>query len=293
MKARAPRGREAMLWLAAPFLAAAALLVGLPALLALGFAFTEYDALSAPRFVGMAHFVRMWNDPLFWTALGNSLLFAGLAVPLRLAVALGLALLLHRGGRLARAAVFLPTVVPDIAYALLWLWLLNPLYGPLALALKAAGVTSGGWLLTPWGARGALVALTVFQLGEVFVVLLAARRELPEELYELCELEGGSALTVFRKVTLPLMAPTLVLLAARDVVVSLQTTFVPALVITQGGPRYATTFLPLYIYENGFEYLRIGYASAMTWVMFLVTAAMVAAQLWVLREWRASTTRQA
>src|SRR5689334_16769040 len=121
MKARAPRGREAMLWLAAPFLAAAALLVGLPALLALGFAFTEYDALSPPRFVGGAHFVRMWNDPLFWTALGNSLLFAGLAVPLRLAVALGLALLLQRGGRLARAAVFLPTVVPDIAYALLWL----------------------------------------------------------------------------------------------------------------------------------------------------------------------------
>jgi multiple sugar transport system permease protein len=284
----APRGREAMAWLAAPFLAAAALLVGLPALLTLGLAFTEYDALSTPRFVGAAHFLRLWDDPLFWTALGNSLLFAALAVPLRLVLALGLALLLHKGGRLARSAVFLPTVVPDIAYALLWLWLLNPLYGPLALALKAVGVAGGGWLLTPWGARGALVALTVFQLGEVFVVLLAARRELPEELYELCELEGGGALTVFRRVTLPLLAPTLALLAARDVVVSLQTTFVPALVITQGGPRYATTFLPLYIYQNGFEYLRIGYASAMTWVMFLVTAAMVGAQLWVLRGWRAS-----
>ncbi|WP_205525673.1 carbohydrate ABC transporter permease [Pyxidicoccus trucidator] len=282
------RGREAMLWLAAPFLAAAALLVGLPALLALGLAFTEYDALSAPRFVGAAHFLRLWDDPLFWTALGNSLLFAAMAVPLRLGVAMGLALLLHKGGRMARAAVFLPTVVPDIAYALLWLWLLNPLYGPLALVLKATGVAESGWLLTPWGARGALVALTVFQLGEVFVVLLAARRELPEELYELCELEGGSALTVFRKVTLPLMAPTLALLAARDVVEGLQTTFVPALVITQGGPRYATTFLPLYIYQNGFEYLRIGYASAMTWVMFLVTAAMVAVQLWVLSGWRAS-----
>jgi multiple sugar transport system permease protein len=277
-----------MLWLAAPFLVAAALLVGIPALLALGLAFTEYDALSPARFVGAAHFLRLWDDPLFWTALSNSLIFAGLAVPLRLGVAMGLALLLHKGGRVARAAVFLPTVMPDIAYALLWLWLLNPLYGPLALVLKAVGVADSGWLMSPWGARGALVALTVFQLGEVFVVLLAARRELPEELYELCELEGGSALTVFRKVTLPLMAPTLALLAARDVVVSLQTTFVPALVITQGGPRYATTFLPLYIYQNGFEYLRIGYASAMTWVMFLVTAGMVAAQLWVLREWRAS-----
>lgn len=282
------RGRESLAWLAVPFLAAAALLVGLPALLTLGLAFTEYDALTPPRFVGAAHFLRLWDDPLFWTALGNSLLFAALAVPLRLGLALGLALLLHKGHRLARAAVFLPTVVPDIAYALLWLWLLNPLYGPLALALKTAGAAGGGWLLTPWGARGALVALTVFQLGEVFVVLLAARRELPQELYELCEMEGGGALTVFRKVTLPLITPTLALLAARDVVVSLQATFVPALVITQGGPRYATTFLPLYIYQNGFEYLRVGYASAMTWVMFLVTAAMVGAQLWVLRGWRAS-----
>ncbi|MFP2929645.1 carbohydrate ABC transporter permease [Pyxidicoccus sp. 3LG] len=289
MTRRVLRGREAMLWLAAPFLAAAGLLVGLPALLALGLAFTDYDALSAPRFVGAAHFLRLWDDPLFWTALGNSLLFAAMAVPLRLVAAMGLALLLHKRTGLARSAVFLPTVVPDIAYALLWLWLLNPLYGPLALALKTSGLTDGGgWLLTPWGARGALVALTVFQLGEVFVVMLAARRELPEELYELAELEGGGALTIFRRVTLPLMAPTLALLAARDVVESLQTTFVPALVITQGGPRYATTFLPLYIYQNGFEYLRIGYASAMTWVMFLVTAAMVAAQLWVLRGWRAS-----
>ncbi|MCP3141635.1 carbohydrate ABC transporter permease [Pyxidicoccus xibeiensis] len=288
MTARAPRGREAMLWLAAPFVVAAVLLVGLPALLALGLAFTDYDALSAPRFVGVAHFLRLWDDPLFWTALGNSLLFAALAVPLRLVAAMGLALLLHKRAGVARSAVFLPTVVPDLAYALLWLWLLNPLYGPLALVLKTTGLADGGWLLTPWGARGALVALTVFQLGEVFVVLLAARRELPQELYELCELEGGGALTVFRKVTLPLMAPTLGLLAARDVMKSLQTTFVPALVITQGGPRYATTFLPLYIYQNGFEYLRIGYASAMTWVMFLVTVAMVAAQLWVLRGWRTS-----
>ncbi len=278
--------RHGLWWLALPFLLAALLLVGVPALLTLGLSFTEYDALSAPRAVGTLHFRRLWVDPLFWMALRNSLLFAALAVPVRLALALGLALLLAKGGRLARSAVFLPSVVPDIAYALLWLWLLNPLYGPVALALKAAGVAGSGWLLTPWGARGALVLLTAFQLGEVFVVLLAARRELPGELYEVCEMEGAGAFYTFRRVTLPLLWPTLALLAARDVVLSLQTTFVPAMVITQGGPKYATTFLPLYIYQNGFEYLRIGYASAMTCVMFLVTAGMVGVQLWVLRAWR-------
>jgi multiple sugar transport system permease protein len=277
------------LWvLAVPFMGAALLLVGLPALLTVGLAFTEYDALSAPRLVGAAHFVRLWGDPLFWTALGNSLLFAALAVPVRLGLGLGLGLLLTRGRRSAQAAVFLPSVVPDIAYALLWLWLLNPLYGPLALMLEAMGLGSSGWLLTPWGARGALVVLAAFQVGEVFFVLLATRRELPEELYELGAMEGASGFHMLSQVTLPLLRPTLALLAARDVVLSFQATFVPALVITQGGPRYATTFLPLYIYQNGFEYLRIGYASAMTCVMFLVTAAMVGVQLWVLGSWRES-----
>lgn len=273
--------------LALPFLGAALLLVGLPALLTLGLALTEYDALSSPRFVGFAQFTRLWKDPLFWTALNNSLLFAALTVPARLVLALGLALALSRGARAARAAVFLPSVVPDIAYALLWLWLLNPLYGPLASLLRSTEL-GAGWLLTPWGARGALVLLTTFQVGELFVVLLAARRELPVELYELAAMEGSSPFHTFRTITLPLLWPTLGLLAARDVVLSLQTTFVPALVITQGGPRYATTFLPLYIYQNGFEYLRLGYASAMTWVMFLVTALMVGVQLWVLSAWRAS-----
>lgn len=278
--------RHGLWWLALPFLLAALLLVGVPALLTVGLSFTDYDALSAPRPVGTRHFWRLWSDPLFWTSLQNSLWFAAISVPVRLVLALLLALALSKGGRLARASVFLPSVVPDIAYALLWLWLLNPLYGPVALALKAAGVGGSGWLLTPWGAKGALVLLTAFQLGEVFVVLLAARRELPEELYEVCQMEGAGPFHTFFRVTLPLLWPTLALLGARDVVLSLQSSFVPALVITQGGPKYATTFLPLYIYQNGFEYLRIGYASAMTCVMFLVTAAMVAVQLQVLRAWR-------
>ncbi|WP_224248343.1 carbohydrate ABC transporter permease [Hyalangium gracile] len=279
--------RRGLSLLALPFLVAALVLVGLPALLTLGLAFTEYDALSPPRFVGLTQFTRLWNDPLFWTALNNSLLFAALTVPARLLLALGLALALSRGGQVARAAVFLPSVVPDIAYALLWLWLLNPLYGPLSSILELTGPGSG-WLLTTWGARGSLALLTLFQVGEMFVVLLAARRELPVELYELAAMEGSSAFHTFRSVTLPLLWPTLGLLAARDVVLSLQATFVPALVITHGGPRYATTFLPLYLYQNGFEYLRLGYASAMTWVMFLVTALMVGVQLWVLSAWRAA-----
>jgi multiple sugar transport system permease protein len=124
----------------------------------------------------------------------------------------------------------------------------------------------------------------------VYVVLLAARRELPGELYELCEMEGVSPWWVFRKVTLPMLLPTLVFLAARDVAWSLQFSFVPALVITQGGPNFATLFLPLYVYQNGFEYLRFGYAAALSVAMFALTAAMVWVQWRVLKRWQRQNT---
>lgn len=282
-------GGQGIFFLAAPLLVATGLLVLAPAVVALVFAFTEYDALSAPRFNGLANFRRLWADPLFWAAVKNSSYIAALSVPLRLALALALALLLtpqRPAAHTARVAAYLPSVVPDIAYSLLWLWLLNPVYGPLGLALQAVGFDRLNLLLSPWGARLSLVLMGLFQIGEVYVVLLAARRELPGELYELCVMEGVSPFWTFRKVTLPLLIPTLVFLAARDVAWSFQATFVPALVIIKGGPNFATLFLPLYIYQNGFEYLRFGYASAMTLAMFVLTALMVGAQVLVLRLWR-------
>lgn len=280
---------DGMFLLAAPLLVSAALLVLAPAVVAFVFAFMEYDALSAPRFTGLANLRKLWADPLFWTAFKNSFYIVVLSVPLRLALALALALLLTPQRRFAsttRVAAYLPSVVPDIAYALLWLWLLNPIYGPLGLGLQSLGFDRLNLMLSPWGARLSIVLMGLFQIGEVYIVLLAARRELPEELYELCEMEGVSAFWTFRKVTLPLLIPTIMFLSARDVAWSFQSTFVPALVITKGGPNFATLFLPLYIYQNGFEYLRFGYASAMTVAMFILTALMVGAQIVVLQLWR-------
>ena len=283
--------RNDALWLAAPLVLAATLLVLGPMLATLVLAFTDYDALSAPRFNGWANLQRLWDDPVFWKSVQNSTLIAAIGGPLRLLMALGLALLLlppRRGVQAARTVAYLPTVVPDIAYALLWLWLLNPIVGPLGMGLRALGLPSDEWLLSPWGARMSIVLLGVFQVGELWVVLLAARRELPAELYELCEIEGVSPWWVFRRVTLPMLMPTLVFLAARDVAWSLQSSFVPALVITKGGPYQATLFLPLYAYQNGFEYFRFGYAAMLSTVMFLLTAAMVWVQWRVLRRWQAT-----
>ncbi|MDQ4142317.1 MAG: sugar ABC transporter permease [Actinomycetota bacterium] len=271
-----------------PYLTGLFLLVALPLVGAIALAFTEFSGIGSPEYVGFDNFTRLWEDSAFWRSLGNSLVFVLLSVPLRLGAAVAFALLLHRRSRGAasgRIAAYLPTVIPDVAYALLWLWLLNPLYGPLALAVGAVGVDDV--LTDPWGARIGVAVMGAFQIGEAFIVALAARRTIPESLYEAAAVDGASRWFTFRKLTLPLMAPILGLLALRDVILSFQINFVPALLVTEGGPRYATTYLPLYAYRQAFRYFRLGYASAMTLTMFVLTAAIVYVQYRMIRRWRA------
>lgn len=279
--------------LAAPFWIAVVALVAVPVVATIGLAFTDFDALRAPRWSGLDNLRRVFADPIFRTALWNSLIFVVLAVPMRVAAALGLALLYarrRRGAQAGRALAYLPTVVPEISYALLWLWVFNPVYGPLSLGLQAFGLPGPALLLSAWGARAALAVVFAFQCGEGFIVALAARRGVPRELYELAEVDGAGPWWIFRKVTWPQIAPVMGLLAARDVAISLQASFVPALVLTDGGPYYATTFLPLHTYRTAFEFLRFGDAAAMTLVMFAVTAAMVGVQFVIARRWRSVQT---
>jgi multiple sugar transport system permease protein len=282
--------RRALLLMLAPFLFGVAALVALPAVATFALAFTEYDLLRSPEFVGAGNFRELFADDVFRISLRNSLFFIAAAVPLRLLGAFALALLLHRrfrGAGAYRTSVYLPTVVPDIAYALLWLWILNPLYGPLNLALRYVMDEPPFWLTDPGDAQRAVVLMSLFQIGEGFIVALAVRQSLPPELYELAALEGARPWRTFARLTLPLMAPTLLLLLFRDTIFSFQASFVPALIVTEGGPPpYATTYLPLFVYQNAFEYLRYGYAAAATLVMFAVTGLIVYAQYRIVRRWR-------
>jgi len=289
VKRRRPNERTTTWLLAAPYVAGTVLLLVVPALVTLTLSLADYDLINAPSFEGLRNFADLLEDPAFRDSLLATLAFLAFAVPLRVGGALALALLLHRDSPLAavhRGAVYLPTVVPDVAIALVWLFLANPIYGPISLLLGAAGLPAPDLLTSGPGALALVVLMSAFALGEGFVVALAVRRELPEELYELARVEGASPRFTFRRVTLPLMAPTLSLLTCRDVALSLQFAFVPALLVTEGGPDRATTFLPLLIYRNAFENGRYGYAAAMTVVTFALTLLVVAAQLRVLRRGR-------
>jgi multiple sugar transport system permease protein len=287
---RRPGERRQLALMLTPYAVGLVGLVLLPAAVTLALAFTEYDLIRPPTWIGWGNLAMLADDPIFRIALRNSFVFAAIAVPARLLVTLGLALLLHRRTALvgtARTAAAAPIAVPEIAYGLLWLWLFNPLYGPVNQVLRLGGEngltvfgrTPPQWLTDPVDAQAAIIVMSLFTVGETFVILLAARRALPPQVYELAAIEDATTWDVFRRITLPLLAPVLGLLLLRDTIASFQVSFVPALVVTQGGPPpYATTYLSLFVYRNAFEYLRYGYAAAATLLMLTLTLVAVAVQ---------------
>ena len=260
-----------------PYLLGTLILTVVPVLATVAVAFTEYNAVRPPQWVGLANFSRLLDSPLVRLSLRNSLAFILLAVPLRLLGALALALLLQARGRLFglyRAGVYLPSVIPEAAYAIIWLWVFNPLYGPLNAVLARLGLPVADWLVEPATARLAMVIMALFLVGEGFVVLLVGLRTVPRAYYEAAMMDGANAWQAFWRITLPLLLPWLLILVFRDLVVSLQGTFTPSFVMTYGGPYYATTFVPLLVYELAFDFFDLGLAAAVLVVMAMITGLL-------------------
>lgn len=263
-------------------------LIGLPLLLAIVLSFFQYDGLGPPVWIGWNNFREVFREPLFRVAAINSLTFVYLAVPLRLLAALGLALLLsrpRRGSGLFRAAVYLPTIMPEIAFALVWLWILNPLYGPLNQFLRLVGLSAPAWLVEQHTALPALVMMSLFTIGEGFVILLVAMKSIPADTYEAAWVDGSNRWQAFRYLTLPLLQPWIILLLVRDVILTFQTTFTPAYIMTGGGPYYATFFLPLLIFEEAFDRLRFGLGAAMMVLMILITVGLLLLLAGIFQSW--------
>jgi len=275
--------------LLAPFAIGTLVLVVGPAAITFLESLYEDDLIAPARFVGFDNFSALAQDDLFAQVLRNSALFLAITVPLRVLGALALALLLHRPRRGAgwqRGAVLAGSFAPDAALVIAFAYLLNPISGPVNGLLGLAGLPQPEWFAAPGAALAGIVLISAFSLGEGFLVMLAARQQLPGELFEAARMEGASTGHVFRRLTLPLLAPVLGLLAARDLAVALQASFVPTYLLTDGGPDRATLLLPIHIYDVGFEQLRYGYAAAMTVVMVVLTALIVLAQWRLMRRWR-------
>ncbi len=253
-----------------------------PVLASLYYSFCDYSVLQSPIWVGAENYQRMATDRLFWLSLKNTFLFAGLALPLGMIVSLGLALLLNTGVRgmpLFRTIFYLPSIVPVVAGAMLWMWILNGQFGllnwVLAPLLQPFGLKPPAWLADPVWAKPALVLMSLWGVGNSMVIYLAGLQNVPQELYESAELDGANWWRKLWHVTIPIISPVIYFNLVMGIIGTLQV-FATVFVMfgPDGNPARSTLFYTLYLFSTAFYDLRMGYASAMAWVLFLLIVAL-------------------
>lgn len=241
-----------------------------PVAMSFWYSFTDYPLVEAPIWVGLENYRELLGDPVFGIAVWNTALYAVAAVILGTGLALAIALLLHQpipGATLARAAVYLPTLLPIVAGALAWMWILNGEFGLLNTVLDRIGIDGANWLGDPATALGSIVLVGLWGIGTAVIIFLAALQDVSGSQLEAATIDGAGAWRRFVHVVLPALAPALVFNVIIAIIWSLQVFAVPH-IMTEGGPENATRFYTMYLYENAFMYQRMGYASAMAWLQF-------------------------
>jgi multiple sugar transport system permease protein len=243
-----------------------------PMLYSLYISLTQWNLIQAPKFVGLGNYTYMLHDPLFWKALEVTVLYAVVTVPLGLAFSLGIAVLLNqkvRGLSIFRTIFYLPSVVSGVAVSVLFLWIFNPQFGLANSVLSYFGIRGPGWIESPNWALPSLIIMSLWSLGGPMLIFLAGLQNVPAELLDAASVEGAGRLQRFWRVTIPLLTPTILFNVVISIIAQFQT-FTQAYVITDGGPVHATLFYVFYLYQVGFQNLEMGYASALTWVLFLI-----------------------
>lgn len=261
-----------------------------PALISLYLSFTDFDLLSTPNWVGAANYVRIaTNDPKFVAAMHVTFLYVALAVPLKLAFALLVAVILNKGIRglpLYRAMFYLPSLIgASVAIAVLWRQLFAG-DGLLNQLLALFGVQGPSWISDPDYSLYTLVALSIWQFGSPMIIFLAGLRQIPKDVYEAAEIDGASRSQQFWKITLPLLTPVVFFNGVVQTIEAFKA-FTPAFIISggTGGPIDSTLFYTLYLYQEAFAYFRMGYASALAWILVVIIAAFTALAFLSSRYW--------
>ena len=275
-------------WFVGPALLVIAVFFVLPVLAGLAMSLTDFDIYALAdlrnlRIVGLRNYAELLQRPLFWKALGNTLYFVVVGVPLSLAVSLGAALLLDsrfaRFQPFFRTALFAPVVTTIVAVAVIWRHLLGTRYGFVNYALGAIGIAPIDWLGDPRFAMPAIIIFAVWKnFGYNMIILLAGLQSIPRDLYEAARIDGASALARFRYVTLPMLAPILTIVGILTVAGYFQL-FAEPYVMTQGGPLQSTVSVLYFMYEEGFKWWNLGTASAVAFMLFLLIFAVTLVQL--------------
>lgn len=250
---------------------------------------TDYDIVRVPHFTALANYQDLWGDPLFTVALFNTNYLVFYAVPLSLAFSFALALALNqrlRGMAVYRTLFYLPAIVPTVATASLWLYLLQPQWGLVNGLLRFLGLPAPGWLTSEVWSKPALILLMLWSSSNMVLIFLAGLQSVPPELHEAAIIDGGSAWERLMHITLPLVAPTIFFTLVISIIGTFNA-FSIVYVVTDGmgGPLNSTLVYMLYLYRHAFVFFRMGYASAMAWILFLIILALTLIQFRTARLW--------
>jgi multiple sugar transport system permease protein len=265
-----------------PWLIGFAFLTLYPTLASLYYSFTDFKILQAPRWVGFDNYITMSKDPLFWKSLWNTFYLTLIGTPLSVVVALGVAMLLNikgiRGLGTFRTIFFLPVIFPAVAASILWLWLLNPPYGLVNQLLGMIGIRGPGWFYDAAWAKNGIILITIWAAGDVIIIYLGALQGVPRSLYEAAEIDGAGWWVRFRHVTIPMISPAILFNLITQGIAAFQS-FDKAYVISQGigingaavgGTQNSLLFYGLNLYNSAFRYFKMGYASALAWVLLVI-----------------------
>ncbi len=263
-----------------------------PILASLVLSFMQWDIFRPPRWVGAGNYREMLlEDPLTAKAIWNTLVYTVFAVPLGTVGSLTVAMLLNtkvRGLPVWRTLYYLPTVVSGVAMAVIWRWLFNPQIGLLNRLLRPVlhllDLSDPAWLQDPALAKPAYIIMSLWGIGGGMIIFLAGLQGVPGQLYEAAEIDGAGPIRRFRHVTLPMITPVIFFSLTMGIIASFQI-FTQAYVMTGAGPENSTLFYVLYLFDNAFRYFRMGYASALAWLLFVIIMIVTAAQFAAGRFW--------
>jgi len=249
----------------------------------------KYDVLRIPQYIGLRNFEQLlFEDNYFWLSIWNTGFYTILRVPLSIIGSLLLAVLVNnavKGVKIFRTIYFIPSIVTGVVLSVLWLWMLNPQYGLINSFLSYLGIQGPLWLLDPAWSKESMVLMSLWSIGGGrMLVFLAALQGIPRHLYEVVEIDGGGWWAKFKNITVPMLSPVIFLWTILEVIFSLQV-FVEAYVMTKGGPLNSTLFYNLYLYNRAFEDFDMGYASALAWLLLVITLVITLIQFKLSKKW--------
>ncbi|MFI3622629.1 carbohydrate ABC transporter permease [Vagococcus fluvialis] len=254
-----------------------------PIFYSLGVSFTNWDLINAKEFIGFGNYSRLLSDPQFWNSLKNTFYFIIGYLPSVMIIGLLIALLLNSKLKmkvLFRGIYFLPVVTSWVAVSLVWKWLFNPKFGLINYFIEMIGISGPSWLNDPKTAMIAIIITSVWKdIGFIMVLYLGGLQNISTSLYEAAGIDGASKFQQFWKITLPMLKPTTFFVSMISLINSFQV-FDQVNIMTEGGPGDSTTVLVQNIYNSAFKYSEMGYAAAMSWVLFLIILIVSLVQMW-------------